>query len=356
MGLAETSALTAPPKSVRPLAGPGKPLALRLPTTHQATAPVSPRPPEVRTAGPHARSRASKISLTRTPRFRRMRDMPNYARKLRQALIERAEKYVCKHHLTEHVYRSRGNPPTVLFRPYRSNGQDYHGNFILSSYKAIMEKPEWRARLERPHQRQNALRPEDRAAAKELDSCCSSDALLMNIFCHPTTEENLKLAALLGLKRLPTPEFGFRARLPFGEARYDRTQLDVRLFSSEPGQTTILEAKLTEPGITKQNRAHVHRYRDFAEVFNPSLLPHVNDEYLHYQLLRNVLAATHLKGRFILLYDERRPDLGAAFREVSTAIRCPDLQSRCSLVTWQKIATTLPKELQSFLAEKYGIQ
>ena len=41
-GLAETSALTVPPKSVRPLAGPGKPLALRLPTTHQATAPVSP--------------------------------------------------------------------------------------------------------------------------------------------------------------------------------------------------------------------------------------------------------------------------------------------------------------------------
>jgi hypothetical protein len=41
-GLAETSALTAPPKSVQPLAGPGKPLALCLPATHQATAPVSP--------------------------------------------------------------------------------------------------------------------------------------------------------------------------------------------------------------------------------------------------------------------------------------------------------------------------
>jgi len=40
--LPKLSALTAPPKSVRPLAGLGKPVALRLPAARQATAPVSP--------------------------------------------------------------------------------------------------------------------------------------------------------------------------------------------------------------------------------------------------------------------------------------------------------------------------
>jgi len=40
--LAETSGPTTPPKSVRPLAGPGKPLALRMSANRQATAPVSP--------------------------------------------------------------------------------------------------------------------------------------------------------------------------------------------------------------------------------------------------------------------------------------------------------------------------
>jgi hypothetical protein len=60
-GLAETSALTAPPKSVRPLAGPGKPRALRLPTTHQATAPVSPGRQKSEQHGPPAPARASSL-------------------------------------------------------------------------------------------------------------------------------------------------------------------------------------------------------------------------------------------------------------------------------------------------------
>jgi hypothetical protein len=52
--LAETSALTAPQKSVRPLAGPGKPMALRLARQPAGDGPRLTRPAQVGTTRPRA--------------------------------------------------------------------------------------------------------------------------------------------------------------------------------------------------------------------------------------------------------------------------------------------------------------
>jgi hypothetical protein len=56
-GLVETSALTSPPKISPTSDAPGKPLALRLPASHQATTPRLTRSSEVRTARPRVPTR-----------------------------------------------------------------------------------------------------------------------------------------------------------------------------------------------------------------------------------------------------------------------------------------------------------
>jgi hypothetical protein len=58
---AKAFALTTPPKSVRPLAGPGKPMALRLPASPQATAPVSPGQHKSAQRGPAPQTTANSL-------------------------------------------------------------------------------------------------------------------------------------------------------------------------------------------------------------------------------------------------------------------------------------------------------
>jgi hypothetical protein len=63
--LPKLSALTAPPKSVRPLAGLGKPVALRLPAARQATAPISPGRHKSAQRGPAPQTRANSLDQLR---------------------------------------------------------------------------------------------------------------------------------------------------------------------------------------------------------------------------------------------------------------------------------------------------
>ena len=71
--------------------------------------------------------------------------------------------------------------------------------------------------------------------------------------------------------------------------------------------------------------------------------------------MRGILAAIAEECRYCLICDERRPDLVARWFEVLAAIRHSDQRCRCVLVTWQEISRTLPKGLQKWLEEKYGI-
>src|SRR5204863_6204703 len=120
---------------------------------------------------------------------------------------------------------------------------------------------------------------------KELDSCMSSDALLMNVFCHPRTLRSASVRSMLGVEAYDAPSFGFPARVPLAAGRTDRTEVDMKVGG------LLVEAKLTESDFQTKAAEIVESYRDFEEVFEHRSLPRARGEYASYQLIRNVLAA-----------------------------------------------------------------
>lgn len=270
----------------------------------------------------------------------------NWTTSLRREIINYARQYA--EHKSIPFYLSRAQKfPTVMFTPY--NGGTQHGSFLTPSYQAILARQNWKVRLQKRHPRLNALPPERRNQAKELDSCNSSDALLMNIFCYPGIKRCRRLASLFDQSVLPPAEFGVRARNPFTDGRADRTEVDMRLGG------TLVEAKLTEPDFTSKSKTHVQTYRDFEGVFDAAMLPQSERRFFNYQLIRNVLAAFAHDAVFILVCDGRRPDLLRSWWNVMRAVKSPEMRSRCGFVLWQEIADVVPDEIRGFLMEKYGI-
>jgi len=190
----------------------------------------------------------------------------------------------------------------------------------------------------------------DRGRWMELDSCTSSDALLMNIFCHPGTTKEGRVAALLGAPPDQSPRFGYKARVPLANGRLDRTEVDLRLGN------LLVEAKLTESDFQKAPKSVLLAYRDFPAVFDPNELPQTDDHYLSYQLLRNVLAAYALHCSFCVLVDARRPDLIDAWYAVMKCVKPVELRTELRISTWQEVAEAAPAKLRAFLALKYGIR
>jgi hypothetical protein len=226
---------------------------------------------------------------------------------------------------------------------------------------------------------------------RELDSCMSSDALLMNVFCTPGVVESAAVRRALGIDADTVPEFGWRARAPLKNGLADRTEVDMRLGS------LLVEAKLTEADFQTCKAEAVESYRDFDAVFDRDLLPRtpvalgrrkdevefpedysqeyepvvieydvvavplrrqvvvVESGYASYQLIRNTLAAYAQGCSFCVVHDERRPDLREAWFKVMAAVRSADLRVRLQVLTWQELAALLPEELQIFLDLKYGI-
>src|SRR5262249_12978161 len=195
-----------------------------------------------------------------------------------------------------------GEMPAVTFEPYLE-GQA-HGNFMPVSYLAITGNTTWRRRLNKVHTHFAKSRsPLRNSRACELDSCTSSDALLMNIFCHPRAKKTRPFRTLLGLDENATPEFGVRARVPMVDGKFDRTEVDLRFGD------LLIEAKLTEADFQSKQKKYLEPYRDLKDVFDLKLLPHKDEIYFGYQLIRNVLAAYAQDCSFCVLADERRPDL-----------------------------------------------
>lgn len=280
----------------------------------------------------------------------------NAATLLRNELLSRAETYVKSGDLESNVYRSLGNPPTVLFRSHELGGQSRHGNFYPDSYAAIVDRPAHTSRLAKKHPGgMRSFGEADAISARELDSCTSSDALAMNIFCHSSIPGNGLLAGLFGFQKMPEPAFGYKAKLRFlrGAVESSSTEIDIRFQS--PTRTVFVECKLTEPDFKTCRSSHVERYEGFVEAFNIPMLRTKDERYLNYQLIRNVLAARQHGSFFTLVCDERRSDLQASFHELVSAIVDVKLKKRCSLISWQQIAATLTPDFQSFLRAKYGI-
>ena len=321
-----------------------------------------------------------------------------YAAQLRRELAERARGWSRGR---AHV-ESYGPSPVVVFSPEEeSAGAPKHGNFFDDSYRAIESRPEWIGRFEKIHAQGRALpKAESGRRWRELDSCMSSDALLMNVFC---TAGASSLRQTLGIdgdpssELFPEPVFGWKARVPLASGRLDRTEVDMRWGS------LLVEAKLTESDFQTRAVSIVEAYRDFDKVFDRGLLPRVELRatrrrraaefaedftqewegtsedptpardfqqaivararqaepaeagYSGYQLIRNVLAAYAERLSFAVLYDERRPDLGQAWFQVMAAVKSAEMRTRCKVMTWQELAGLLGEDHQAFLDLKYGI-
>ena len=320
-----------------------------------------------------------------------------HAGALRQELRARARIWA---HGRAHV-ESYGDPPVIVFAP----DEDLHGNFFAPAYAAIARQPDWMRRFNKIHAQGRALpKAESGRRWRELDSSMSSDALLMNVFCAPGVAESPKVRRALGVDGDAAPEFGWKARVPLKNGRFDRTEVDMRWGG------LLVEAKLTEGDFQTRAASVVEGYRDFDEVFDKELLPRVelrtarrraavefaeeftqefedvgaDDQALDdantialefraaivarareaepveagfagYQLIRNVLAAYAEDCSFCVIHDERRPDLREAWFTVMAAVKISEMRVRCKVLTWQELAALVPDELREFLKEKYGI-
>jgi len=269
----------------------------------------------------------------------------NCAAALRAELAFRAQRFAVERYIPHSI--SSGTPPVVCFPAY---GEDVHGNFHPASFKSLQARPEWRGRLQKVHTSARQILP--RVAGmrwKELDSCMSSDALLMNIFCHPGIRRRVQLSKILAIEWHSLPQYGFRARVPLLNGRFDRTEVDMKLHD------VMIEAKLTESNFQRAKKSCLDDYRDFRDVFDRQQLRQDETHYYSYQLIRNVLAAHASQCSFCVLLDARRPDL---IEECYAAFKCVqpfELRTRCKLLTWQELSAVLPSTLREFLAVKYGI-
>ena len=270
----------------------------------------------------------------------------SFASNLRHELADRALKFAQSDNLPHAL--SYGAMPVVCFAP--DENEPVHGNFTPASYKAIVANPIWRQRLTKVHtQARRSLPPAAQGRWRELDSCMSSDALLMNIFCHPGVARGGRVAGMLGVDCISTPRFGYKARVPLINGRFDRTEVDMQLGN------LLVEAKLTESDFQRAGKRVLMGYRDFLDVFDHEQLPQTGSHYLSYQLLRNVLAAHALHCSFCVLLDARRPDLIDAWYEVTKCVKLVELRAVLRVLTWQELAQVLPPRLQTFLISKYGI-
>ncbi|HWR16243.1 MAG TPA: hypothetical protein VN577_15550 [Terriglobales bacterium] len=267
-----------------------------------------------------------------------------YANLLRHELQERNLTFSRKYGLPSQL--SYGSAPVVV---YEESGE-VHGNFAQASYGQIRANPQWARRLRKVHTSAKSSLPRADRRWCELDSCNSSDALLMNVFCYPGVCESSAVLSMLGVEEAASPEFGFKARVPLTGERFDRTEVDLRL----PG--LLVEAKLTEADFQSKAKDVVEQYRDFRDVFIRRDLPQDSKKYEGYQLIRNVLAAHALQTSFCVLCDARRPDLIEQWYAVMRCVRSADLRLRCKVLTWQELSEVVPDELREFLDEKYGIR
>ena len=236
----------------------------------------------------------------------------------------------------------------VVFGPEGAS----HGNFLEASYRRIMARPEWARRLEKVHTAKRQARatgPEERVRGwRELDAATSSDALLMNVFCFPRVWTP-GLRALMGVTGRERVEFGVRSEARLERGLVNTTEIDMRLGD------LLVEAKLTEADFQYGALRLVERYVDLDEVLDRQRLEVTRRGVRSYQLIRGVLAACAVGGRFCVLCDGRRSDLIADWFQVMSAVRSFEVQTRLRLVTWQEIAAVVPGRLREFLAQKYGI-
>jgi hypothetical protein len=202
--------------------------------------------------------------------------------------------------------QTTGSEPSIIFSRNEQAEQARHGNFHPASYTAICANPAWSHRLTKTHTAHRRVRARADWQWMELDCANSSDALLMNIFCHPEVfSEGHLTAAVANLLAIPSdtqPNFGIHPGVPlknapatrkkkttrsiqqksiaslFNEACVltqpeepdhlkDRTEIDLQLGN------LFIEAKLTESNFQTASPRLIERYRDLETIFAVERLP-----------------------------------------------------------------------------------
>jgi hypothetical protein len=205
--------------------------------------------------------------------------------------------------------QTTGSEPSIIFGRNEQAEHTRHGNFHPASYDIICANPAWSRRLTKTHTAHRRVRTRADWQWMELDCANSSDALLMNIFCHPEVFSNSRLnpavANLLGIASDTQPNFGIHPGVPlkkspansgkkttrstqqestpslFNEADIftnspqteepdhlkDRTEIDLQLGN------LFIEAKLTESNFQTASPRLIERYRDLETIFAVERLP-----------------------------------------------------------------------------------
>jgi hypothetical protein len=171
----------------------------------------------------------------------------------------------------------------------------------------------------------------------------------MSIFCHPDVLDQATVRALLGIESNAVAEFGFKPRTPLHGGKRDNTEIDMKIGG------LLVEAKLTESNFQLASTGLICRYRDLEAVLDISKLPTRNGKQCGYQLIRGALAAHATGCSFCVFCDARRPDLVESWYRIMRTVRLFELRCRLKVLTWQELASVLPKDLQQFLSAKYGI-
>lgn len=260
----------------------------------------------------------------------------NFSKELKDSINKSTLDYIKERGIISSRYVKRKS--ALVFKT--SSDGTVNPNFNENSLRHISKNQDWKNRLTKRH-------THFKDDTLEMASSNSSDALLMNIFCHPKFTTWKGPHSILGFAN-EQPKFGCD---PGIEKHSSPTEIDMILGD------VIYEAKLTETDFTTKNLQTVQRvYPDIENLFDLEYLSE-GDSVKHYQLLCNIYAVNKMEGinKFILLLDNRRPDLLHYLLDVIKAIRDDDLRRRCDFITWQQIARTVGKELKDFLQLKYGM-
>ena len=326
-------------------------------------------------------------------------DTPSWsASLLRRDLNARAHKFAHERKLLHEIAPGphQDTDPLIIFGRSELGP---HGNFHPASDLAISANPAWLRRLAKPHTASRRSRARNEWPWRELDSAVSSDALLMNIFCHPASlqrshprpcrrqppqrrphrptplrhhpwrppqhhPQRPQPNSLLNLSRPHRDRPPTRQSLPRSQTH--RIQLPDRRpppHRTLPRPRNRLRPRPSSPAKFSSLPHPIHPPKTTPSLKSPraSLTPSPSPSKPSrtvidgYQLIRNVLAAYAADASFCVLCDARRHDLIETWYSILSAVHHPTFTTRLKLLTWQELAAVLPKDLQQFLEAKYGI-
>ena len=214
-------------------------------------------------------------------------------------------------------------------------------SFHPESFANIVSHADWNNRTRKAHP--NVM------GVLEMQSSNSSDALLMNIFCHPSIRHWAGVRKVLG-HDMESISFGFPGEVRINNGQSDSTEIDMAL----PG--AFCEAKLTESDFTQKRPDVVENYDSIQGAFHVDAMPRVGGEYDNYQIIRNLLASIEHDRNHILLCDERRSDLVRRYMDTVSCLRDVQRRKKCRVIFWQEVVAACGKSLREWIEEKYGMR